>query len=320
MGIDPRWHIAASVSNEARTKLEMVRAVLAALPVAPLPQTLADFDAAVVAGALFAEQFGRAALEALAPVVAELSLGGVSALDVQPRDYRDDGTALVYIHGGGFVQGSARSNLLTAALAASTANRRVLSIDYTLAPRGTWNTILDEVVAAWGALVKERPNRALGLIGDSAGGCIAAAATLMLRQRGLQMPAALVLLSPVTDLAGKGDTNITLAPVDYLDARFLDVARRVYAPGANLDDPLVSPVRGDFAAGFPPVLIQAGTRELLLSDSVRLHRALRSAGRSSRLELYEGMPHVFQPFLADAPEGRDAWAEMAAFWAEYLIP
>ena len=209
-------------------------------------------------------------------------------------------------------------NLPTAALSASTTGRRVISIDYTLAPRGTWSTILDQVAAVWVALVQERPAHALGLIGDSAGGCIAAAATLMLRERGLGVPAALVLLSPVTDLAGEGDTHVTLAAVDYLDVRFLDVARRAYAPGAKLDDPLVSPVHGDFTRGFPPVLLQVGTRELLLSDSVRLHRALRAAGRTSRLEVYEGMPHVFQPLLADTPEGRAAWAEISAFWSEYL--
>jgi acetyl esterase/lipase len=315
--IDPRLYIAPSVSSEARAKLEAARTILAALP-APPPQTLAEFDAAVERGALFAEQFNRAALDMLAPNVSERTLGGVPTLDVRPRGYRDDGTALIYIHGGGFVQGSARANLLTAALAAATAERRVLSIDYRLAPRGTWKTILDEVASAWVALVQERPASSLGLIGDSAGGCIAAAATLMLRERGLGVPAALVLLSPVTDLASQGDTNVTLAPVDYLDARTLNAGYRAYAPDAELENPLVSPVHGDFTRGFPPVLLQVGTRELLLSDSVRLHRALRTAGQRSRLELYEGMPHVFQPYLADAPEGRAAWAEIAAFWVEHL--
>ncbi|HWM68842.1 MAG TPA: alpha/beta hydrolase fold domain-containing protein [Steroidobacteraceae bacterium] len=120
-----------------------------------------------------------------------------------------------------------------------------------------------------------------------------------LRERDSTLPAALCLLSPVTDLASNGDTNVTLASVDYLEAGIFDVARRAYAPGAQLGNPLVSPAYGDFTRDFPPVLIQAGTRELLLSDSVRMHRALRAAGKVSRLELYEGMPHVLQPILAD---------------------
>ncbi len=317
---DQRFYIAPSVSNEARAKLETARAMFSAVPVAALPQTLEDFDAAVERGALFAEQLSRSALDVLAPVVTERTLGGVAALDVRSRDYSDDGTALLYIHGGGFVQGSARANRLTAALAASTSGRRVISIDYTLAPRGTWKTILDQVASAWGALEQERPARALGLIGDSAGGCIAAAASLLLRERGSSMPAALVLLSPVTDLASEGDSNVTLAPVDYLDPRMLRLAYRAYASDGQLDHPFVSPVHGDFTRGFPPVLFQLGTRELLLSDSVRLHRAVRAAGQASRLELYEGMPHVFQSLLADAPEGKAAWAEIAAFWAEHLSP
>jgi monoterpene epsilon-lactone hydrolase len=129
-----------------------------------------------------------------------------------------------------------------------------------------------------------------------------------------------VLLSPVTDLASEGDTNVTLASVDYLDPRMLRLAYRAYASDGRLDHPFVSPVHGDFTRGFPPVLFQVGTRELLLSDSVRLHRAVRAAGQASRLELYEGMPHVFQSLLADAPEGKAAWAEIAAFWAEHLSP
>jgi epsilon-lactone hydrolase len=318
--IDPRGYIAPSVSAQARAKLEWARSVLAALPVSAPPETLAAFDAAAARGAELAEQLTRTALDYLSPGVTEHTFAGIRVLEVRPQKYRDDGTALIYIHGGGFVQGSARSNLLTAALAASTAGRRVISIDYTLAPRGTSTTILEEVASVWVELLREIPAQSIGLLGDSAGGCIAAAATLLLRARGLQLPAALVLLSPVTDLAGEGDTNVTLAPVDYLDAGLLEVARRAYAPKADPKDALVSPVYGDYSSGFPPVLLQVGTRELLLSDSVRLHRALRAAGQSSRLEVYEGMPHVFQPFLADAPEGQAAWAEMAAFWTEHLRP
>jgi monoterpene epsilon-lactone hydrolase len=316
--VDPRWHIAPSVSAIARAKLEWARDILSSLPATASPQTLADFDGAVARAAVLAEQLTRAALDQLAPTVIEQSYGGVSALEVRPRHHRDDSTAILYIHGGGFVQGSARANLLTAALAAETANRRVISIDYTLAPRGTFTTILEEVAAVWVALLRDQPARSLGFLGDSAGGCIAVAATLMLRARDLPLPASLILLSPVTDLSSQGDTNMTLAPVDYLDARLFEVARRAYAPDADAKDALVSPVYGDFTGVFPPVLLQVGTRELLLSDSVRLHRALRAAGQSSQLEVYEGMPHVFQPLLADAPEGQAAWDEMAAFWTEHL--
>uniref|UniRef100_UPI0035CBC0F8 alpha/beta hydrolase n=1 Tax=uncultured Sphingomonas sp. TaxID=158754 RepID=UPI0035CBC0F8 len=314
-----RFPVAASVSPEARTKLEGIRTFLQTLPNPPLPQTLADFDAAAARAAQFAEHLGKAAVEALGTVAVERTLGGVPTLDIVPKDHVEDGSLLVYVHGGGFVSGSARANLLSAALAAATSGRRVVSIDYTLAPRATWDVILGQVASVWTALLEAGNDPArMGLFGDSAGGCIAAAATLLLRDRGIAPPAAIILLSPVVDLHGEGDTTVTLAPVDYLDASVRELARSAYAPGADTTDPLVSPLFGDFTRGYPPVLIQVGTREMLLSDSVRLHRALRAAGQSSQLEVYEGMPHVFQALLADAPEGRAAWREMADFWSEHL--
>lgn len=320
MNVDAaRFPIAASVSPEAKIKLEGIRAFLSNIPQPPVPETVEDFDAAAARAEVFSEQLGKAAIDALGIVATERTLGGVPTLDIVPQDHADDGSIIVYVHGGGFVTGSARANLLSGALAAATSGRRVVSVDYTLAPRGTWDVILDQVAAVWTALLDEGADPAkMGLFGDSAGGCIVAAAALLLRDRGIAAPAAIVLFSPVTDLSGEGDTTVTLAPVDYLDSTVRLVARNAYAPGANLTNPLVSPVFGDFTRGYPPTLIQVGTREMLLSDSVRLHRALRAAGRSSRLELYEGMPHVFQSLLADAPEGREAWGEMAAFWGDHL--
>lgn len=315
--IDQRQTVAASVSPEAAAILRIIGAVIAAMPRSEPPRTQKEFDAASARGAAFAAQISAAPLAKLAPTLAEHIVGGTPVLTVTPRSARAGAAPLVYVHGGGFVSGSARANLLTAALAAETSGRVVHSVDYTLAPRAQWRTILDEVAAAWIGIAADA-GAAPGLIGDSAGGCIAAATTLLLRDRGATPPAALLLLSPVVDLAGQGDTCSTLAAVDYLDRVALEPALRGYADEAEWSDPLVSPIHADFTAAFPPVLIQVGTRELLLSDAVRLHRRLRAAGRRSRLEVYEGMPHVFQPLLAETPEGVAAWAEMADFWAEHL--
>lgn len=314
---DPRLFIPASVSPEATGLLRMVGAALSAMPPRDPPTTLADFDAANARGALFAEQIAAAPLALLKPETEHWDADGTPVLTVRPQEARAGAAPLVYVHGGGFVGGSARANLLTAAVAAATSGRVVHSIDYTLAPRAQWRDILDQVATAWHAILNRSP-QVPGLFGDSAGGCISAATSLLLRDRQATLPAALLLMSPVVDLAGEGDTNITLAPVDYLERRTLEPALRAYADPAEWRDPLVSPIHADFTAGFPPTLIQVGTREGLLSDSVRLHRALRAAGKASRLEVYEGMPHVFQPMLANAPEGRAAWTEIAGFWAEHL--
>lgn len=316
MSDDPHQFIAPSVSPEAAAILRMVANALAALPPRPIPTTQAAFDIAAADAERWAEAMIATPFAWLDPAVAEWDAGGVRILTVTPKTVARGAAALVYIHGGGFVSGSARSSRLTAALAAAHSGRVVHSIDYTLAPRADHRRILDQVTGSWNAIVA-REGAIPGLFGDSAGGCIAAAATLLLRDRGDALPGALALLSPVVDLAGGGDTNRTLAAVDYLDRDRLDPGLRGYAPPSEWGSPLASPIHGDFT-DFPPTLLQVGTRELLLSDSVRFHRALRAAGRSSRLEVFEGMPHMFQPLLAETPEGIAAWSDMAAFWREHL--
>lgn len=315
--MDPRFTIAPSISPEAAAILGMIGQAIALMPDREPPQTLADFEAARERGEAFAAQISAGPIQALAPQLEDWRANGTPVLTVRPTTLQSGLAPLVYIHGGGFVSGSARANLLTAAMAAHTSGRIVHSIDYTLAPRAGWREIQAEVIDAW-RIICERSTSAPGLIGDSAGGCIAAAVSLSLRDQGLPNPGALVLFSPVTDLSGQGDTNQTLAPYDYLDARALAPGIRAYAGPEDWDLPLVSPLRGDFAKGFPPTLLQVGTREMLLSDSVRLHRALHASGRVSRLEVYEGMPHVFQPLLSLTPEGRQAWSEVADFWNEHL--
>lgn len=315
--MDPRLDIAPSVSPEAAAILGVIGQAIAAMPEPQPPATLEDFDAARARGEAFATHITAGPLAVLGPDLEDWTAGDTPILTVRPTSAQAGLAPLVYIHGGGFVGGSARANLLTAALAAHTSGRVVYSIDYTLAPRADWRVIQAQVLAAWAAILKIS-DAAPGLIGDSAGGCIAAAVTLALRDGALPPPRALVLFSPVVDLAGDGDSNRTLAAYDYLDAKVLAPALRAYADPADWGNPLVSPLKADFARGFPPTLLQVGTREILLSDSVRLHRALRAANQTSQLEVYEGMPHVFQPMLAETPEGQAAWREVAAFWSQHL--
>lgn len=317
---DLRRRIAPSVSPAAREKLDWLGGLMSAAPPPNPPQTLDEFDAAAAQAEVIAQFLTSGALAAMNPVVLEGRLGGIPVLEITPRGDVHDGTVLVYVHGGGFVQNSARSSLLMAALIAAKSGRKVVSIDYTLAPRGNCESILEEVIAVWSALLETRAGAAMGLIGDSAGGCIAASVTHLLRDRSIAMPAALILLSPAADLTLGGDTNLTLTAVDYLDPAGLANGVKAYAGGLALDDPRVSPLFGDFGRGFPPTLLQAGTRELLLSDSVRLHRALRSADVEAQLDVYDGMPHVFQSLLADTPEGVAAWREMTLFWARHIRP
>lgn len=248
-------------------------------------------------------------------------LGGVPVADIRPRGWKDDGKLLVYTHGGAYTFYSSRSAMPSSALVAARTGLRVISIDYTLAPHARWQQITDQVLAVFQALKAEGyPARRIAIYGDSAGGALAAGAVLKMRDRKMDMPAAVVLWSPWADITETGDTYATLKDVEpsYTYARLLGPAAAAYANPADQKHPYVSPVYGDFSRGFPPTLIQGGTREIFLSNFVRLYRALDDAGQAVTLDLYEGMPHVFQPRLPDSPESRAALGKMERFLRTHL--
>jgi acetyl esterase/lipase len=311
----PYIHVPDTVSKEAQAYL---RRFTAPPEVAPFPapddldgwkRTRAGFDA------MFAPM-ADAAAKRYGTAIEERKLGGVPVLDLKPKGWKGGRRVLVYAHGGAYCFGTARGTLGNSALAADATGLRVISIDYTLAPEARWPKVTEEAVAVLEALVQEgHPLGSIGLYGDSAGGGLAAAAALRMRDKGLGMPAALVLQSPWVDLTDAGDTLVTLRAAEpyYFYDKHLKPCADAYAEPKDQRNPLVSPVYADFAKGFPPTLIQGGTKEILLSGFVRLYQAIDGAGGTATLDLYEGMPHVFQVPLADAPEGKAAWRRMRAF-------
>ena len=263
----------------------------------------------------------EAALARYQPSIEATEIGGVPVLDIKPKDWQDNGNVLVYGHCGGYVLFSARSSLNATAPVADLTGLRVISIDYTLAPVARWEQVTDQAAAVLQGLVSAgyRPQD-IAVYGDSAGGGLMAAAVLKMRDRGLGMPAAVVLWSPGVDLTDRGDTFTTLAHADptVVYERYVKVANAAYADPSDWRNPYVSPVYADFSRGFPPTLIQGGTKETLLSGFIRLYRALDMAGVPATLDLYEGMPHVFQHMLADAPEARIALGKMRTFLDDHL--
>ncbi|HEU5434115.1 MAG TPA: alpha/beta hydrolase, partial [Thermomicrobiales bacterium] len=260
------------------------------------------------------------ALGRFMPAITPISLSGVPALDIRPRTWRDDGAALVYLHGGAYVVCSAYSTVNIAAAMADAAGIRVVSIDYTVAPKGRWRQVSDEICGAIRALVAAgTPLDQIVLWGDSAGGALAAAAALRLRNEGEALPAALLLWSPWSDIAPLGDTHATLAADEplYVFSQVLAPAAAAYADPDDWTHPYVSPVYGDYSLGFAPTLIQAGTKETFLSNAVRLYRALDLAGVPATLDIWEGMWHVFQSEL-DLPEAEQARRKSAAFVRHWL--
>ena len=160
----------------------------------------------------------------------------------------------------------------------------------------------------------------VAICGDSAGGGLAAGAVLKMRNLGKDMPAAVVLWSPWSDITETGDTYQTLkhAEPHYLYDRHLRSAAQAYAVPKDQKHPYVSPVYGDYSKGFPPTLIQGGTKEILLSNFIRHYQALDVAGQTVKLDLYEGMNHVFQVNIPNSPESKTALSQMDRFLKQHM--
>jgi monoterpene epsilon-lactone hydrolase len=254
-------------------------------------------------------------------IIKERTLGGIPVLDIKPEGWQNNGKVLIYTHGGGYTMFSARSTLNSAGPVAHDTGMRIISVDYTLAPFAKFDQITDQVIAVIQGLQKEGYGlKDMAIYGDSAGGGLTAGSVLKMRDQGLGMPAAVVLWSPWADITETGDTYATLEaadPILYYPDNLKNCAA-AYAPPAEQKNPYVSPVYADFNKGFPPTLIQGGTKEIFLSNMVRLYQALDQAGIPVRLDIYEGMWHVFQAYHWNLPESRLARKKMRDFFQLYL--
>lgn len=192
----------------------------------------------------------------------------------------------------------------------------VLSVDYRIAPDNHYPAALEDALAAWEWLMQRGYDaRNVIVAGDSAGGNLALALTLKLRDAGRALPRALVLMSPWADMTGQGASytfNFHNDPMFGSSAGGDNLPENAYADGADLTDPCLSPVFADYT-GFPPMLIQVGGWEMLLSDSRTVAASARGAGADVTLTEYDGMFHMFQLLGGLTPESRRAWAEVEAF-------
>jgi monoterpene epsilon-lactone hydrolase len=317
-----RYSAPKAISPEARAIL--IPGMAAARATAPAKRAMAlDFAKLRAMSEAGAETRMAALAQKLGVTYRDDSIAGVPVLRIMPKNAAIDGRVLVYIHGGGWIGGSIKSTFASPANFAVATGLPVISIEYGLAPEHDFRDVTGQAVAVYKALLAQGHKAGqIGLFGDSAGGNIILGSTLRMRDEGIRLPAALVALSPCTDLGNDGDTRTTLAYVDpVLDNQvWLDAVMKAYAgkDAAAMKNPWASPVYGDYTRPFPATLIQGGTREYLLSDFVREYQAIRTGGGEAVLDLYEGMPHVFQAYLSTTPEGRQAYKTASAFFLSHL--
>lgn len=218
------------------------------------------------------------------------------------------GKLMLDFHGGALVYMGGEAVGSWARLRASLLGLPIASVDYRMPPDHPFPAAVDDAVAVYRALLDSYRSHDIVVSGSSAGGNIAAALMLRLREERIAFPAGMVLLTPQLDLTESGDTFQTLLGLDRLAS--LLPSSRLYAGGAALDDPMVSPLFADFAAGFPPTMLQSGTRDLFLSNTVRMHRALRKQDIDAELHIWEAMPHG--GFIG-APEDAEIITEIGNF-------
>lgn len=245
------------------------------------------------------------------------ALGGVPGECLRPTHAGSDDAVILYLHGGGYCVGSPASHRPITASLARASGLTVYAPDYRLAPEHPYPAALNDAVSAYRALLDDG-HRRIVLAGDSAGGGLALAAAISLRDAGLPAPVALVLFSPWTDLACKGATMQSHARHDpMLSQPTLQRWAAAYTGRVPADHPLCSPLHAELR-GLPPTLIQVGSDEVLLDDTLRLEKALLTAKGAVTVQVYPHLWHDFQLQAGVLDEADEAIAKAAAFIAQTL--
>jgi len=273
-----------------------------------------------------ADQGGMATVEALTErfkvTIEKNEIAGVNVYSVTPAnlDPANKNRLFVNVHGGAYVVYGRRAGLDEAILVAHRANIPVLSIDYRMPPDHPFPAAVEDVVAVWKNLLEKRDAKSMALGGTSAGGGLALASIHKFIDLGIPVPGALFAGTPWSDLTKTGDSYSTNEGVDSILTSYdglLAGAAELYAGDYALTDPLVSPVYGDFN-DFPPTYLVTGTRDLFLSNTVRVFRKLRTAGVAADLNVFESMSHAGYLKVIDSPESEQTFEELGTFLSKHL--
>jgi acetyl esterase/lipase len=287
------------------------------------PQTFDDWKA-LAAAPPDALQRLAALRENFGVTVTPDVLGGVPCYWVEPKviNRRNRNRLLVGIQGAGFFSGAGETGLWEAIAMAGLTGMKTIAIDYRLLPEHPFPAALDDVTSVWKQVIKVEKPANIAMFGSSSGGNLVLAFLYRAKRAGLRRPAAVMVGSPWSDISNIGDSLQTNAGIDNVavasgafDAALADL----YANGRDPKNPLLSPVYGDFA-GFPPTFLVSGTRDLSLSDTVRVHRKLMKARVPTQLVVEEALSHgqYLDAALVGAPEGRQLYSDIAWFFDQHL--
>jgi epsilon-lactone hydrolase len=258
----------------------------------------------------------------LAVKVEPSTIAGVKTFMVTPDTIAPENRnrLLFHVHGGGYVFGPGESATREAILMAGYGHIKVISVDYRMPPDFPYPAALDDAIKVWKEVVKTNNPKNMAIFGTSTGGGMTLAIVLRAMKEGLPLPGATAPGTPWSDLTKTGDTYYTNEKIDNVlvsNDGWLGDAAKLYAHGHDLKDPMLSPVYGDYK-GFPPSILTSGTRDLFLSNTVRVHRKMRQAGVVAELHVFEGQSHA--QYAADpyAPETKEHFGELTHFFNQHL--
>ena len=247
------------------------------------------------------------------------TLGDRPALRIEPADGPNAGTIL-YFHGGVWVLGSPETALSLAGNLAAKTGSKVFSLDYRLAPEHPFPAAIDDTLSAYRALLGSGQDpSSIVFAGDSAGGGLAVTTSLAARDAGLPLPAAILGFSSMFDVTWAGESMDTKNSIDPIFTReSLAQTTAMYLAGADPHQPLLSPAIHADLTGLPPLLLQAGTNEVLLDDSTRMAARATAAGVDVILDITADVPHGFQTFVGVLDEAGEALDRAALFLTQRL--
>jgi monoterpene epsilon-lactone hydrolase len=287
-----------------------------------LPKSDQEWQDAKAAGVTATLKALPSLIDRMKVKVEKTLIDGVRAFNITPDSVQPNNRqrVLIHMHGGCYVFAPGESGLPEAVMMAGLGGFQVISVDYRMPPEAFFPAALDDGVTVYKHVLQTTDPKRVAIFGASAGGALTLEIVLRAKQEGIPLPGAIAPGTPMSDVTGVGDTFYTNDMIDnVLVSRdgICTAAAQYYAAGHAMNDPLISPIYGDLT-GFPPTILISGTRDLLLSNTVRVHRKLRQAGVEAALHVFEGQSHGHYVRDDSAPETKEAFAEISDFFDKHM--